>query len=203
MPFTVRNDLTGELFELPDQPAAGMSLPGFTIVNRGEISNFGGQVPFHSNVVDIGQFRGLFQTTPQTLPTVPGVAGDLLNQGICALFPGLSSCEGVFPNNLPNPFQSTVPPTTLLAPCPPTGPCPPGKELRTIKARAASTICAKKPRMNVLNPRALRRAAKRLGGFQKEVKAVEKIINKALPRKTARRASSGRCGTCRQSPCGC
>jgi len=203
MPFTIRNDATGQLLQLEGTPAAGMAMPGFTFVGVGGIEDFGGPVPFHSGVPDIGQFNNLFQTTTPSVPaTVPGVAGDLIQQGICALFPSLSQCQGVFPNTLTNPFQSTSP-TVQLPGCPPTAPCPPGRQLRSVKARSASVVCAKKPRMNVLNPRALRRAAKRLGGFQKEVKSVERIINKALPRKAPRRASSSKCGTCRQSPCGC
>jgi len=206
MPFTIRNDATGQLLQLEGQPAAGMEIPGFTFLGQGGIEQFGGPMPFHQGLIQtIGQVAGLFQQSGGTAPpapTVSGVAGDLIQQATCALFPSLQQCQGMFPNTMPNPFQDVA---TIVqqANCLPAGPCPPGKQLRSVKARSATTICAKKPRMNVLNPRALRRAAKRLGGFQKEVRSVEKIINKALPRRTARRASTSRCGTCRQSPCGC
>jgi|SRR5262245_22905433 len=41
-------------------------------------------------------------------------------------------------------------------------------------------ICCAKPRMNVLNPRALSRAARRLAGFQKFAGRVDKLITRQL-----------------------
>jgi hypothetical protein len=54
-------------------------------------------------------------------------------------------------------------------------------------------------RMNPLNPHALSRSVRRLNSFQRRATKVQASLGRIS--KTRRR--SGRCSTCRKSPCSC
>src|SRR5262245_54599438 len=89
--------------------------------------------------------------------------------------------------------------------CPPQTVVRPDGSIRTIRMklnRAGQCVPAKRPSMNVLNPKALLRAGRRLGGFQKFAKKADKLINKQLRGAGARVTKRG-CGTCGKSKCGC
>ena len=60
----------------------------------------------------------------------------------------------------------------------------------------------KRRRMNVANTRALRKSIRRLRGFEKLSHRVTAQLASVASRGRHRR-SSGRCGTCRKSPCRC
>jgi hypothetical protein len=58
-------------------------------------------------------------------------------------------------------------------------------------------------RMNPLNPHALRRATRRLAGFQKFQRRTEKVLRRLAPPQHRRPAGRQWCNSCGKSPCSC
>lgn len=75
--------------------------------------------------------------------------------------------------------------------------CPPGHKVSTRRdprTGQVTTCCVKRRRMNPLNPKALSRATRRLSGFTRRVKAVEKQLRKLAPPSRRRAPSRKNCG---------
>lgn len=73
------------------------------------------------------------------------------------------------------------------------------------KSGGSKNPCIRNRHMNVLNPKALMRATRRLGGFYQFAKKTEKLIQKSFSKAGvhgARRIAS-KCGTCRKTRCSC
>lgn len=139
------------------------------------------------------------------LPAELGTLGGLLSTiGKGALAGLAGSAAGMELQNLLGPSSSlqTAPKASLL-----TGACPPGRKLRRIAY--GRDICVRKPRMNPLNPKALKRATSRLAGFHKFAAHAEKEMAAAFrkggfhPAARARISKGGRCGTCQKNKCSC
>lgn len=85
------------------------------------------------------------------------------------------------------------------------GTCPPGRVRKTVAW--GRDICIKKPTMNPLNPKALRRATTRISRFHAFAQKAEKEMAKAF-RKGGFHVSTGsrsrtKCGTCKKTACSC
>ena len=132
---------------------------------------------------------------PAETAALEGVVGKILQGlGIHSVTQGVESILGIG-------GQSSVqeaPKASLIM-----GTCPPGRVRR--KVAWGRDICAKKPTMNPLNPKALRRATTRMARFHAFAEKTEKEIQKSFRKAgvhSARRTSS-RCGTCRKTRCSC
>jgi hypothetical protein len=138
--------------------------------------------------------------------SIAGAIGRVLGRAGAAVGIGTAACA-VFPS-LPGCGGSAVTPVTSQVAQVPSGPapkaslilgsCPPGRVRR--KVAWGRDICARRPHMNVLNPHALRRAARRIGGFQKQVRSIEKLVNASMKTSGARRT---RCVSCKKTRCSC
>lgn len=159
----------------------GTDWPGFT--------NTGGNVldfPSDPFGVDVG--GGFLNLPPISLnfPSLPSASTDLLN--------ALSNAAGIT-------STQKAPKQPLLG-----GACPPGRIVRHQKGR---NICMKKPHMNVLNPHALSRASRRVSGFMKRVKTVEKSLRHAFagsaiaPHRRQTRGGCIGCGAKSRRACTC
>lgn len=87
-----------------------------------------------------------------------------------------------------------------------TGSCPPGRVVR--KIAYGRDICIRKPKMNPLNPKALRRATTRISRFHHFAVQAEKEMAAAFrkggfhPGRAVAR-TGGKCGSCRKTKCSC
>jgi hypothetical protein len=143
-----------------------------------------------------GGLEGLFgMTLEEALSAagkgvVGGIAGTLAGTGLESLF-GLQDTTAV----------TKAPKATLI-----TGACPPGRVVR--KIAYGRDICIRKPKMNPLNPKALRRATTRISRFHHFAVAAEKEMAAAFrkggfhPGRAVARIG-GKCGSCRKSKCSC
>jgi len=179
-------------------PAACPTGPAMSIVSTPIISPTllpgGGVMPFGNFPFGLG---GSY-TTPQIPSVIPpivggaaaGVAGAITQEMICAVFPSLcGSGAGTFPSAVPQagPYSLGVQ----------VYPCPPGRKLK------ADGTCAKRRSMNMLNPHALKRAARRLAGFNSFAQKTEKELSKIVRSKTRVRSGRSGCGTCGKAKCSC
>ena len=151
--------------------------------------------------VDANELMSLFGAQNSLLQTVPvgaRVGGIGIPEAIGSVIDVLGSVLGG--GSLMQQNGTAAPKAGLI-----TGACPPGMRRKTVSL--GRDICVRKPRMNVLNPKALRKATSRISGFHKFAVSAEKQMAAAF-RKGGFRArttssSSGRCGTCRKSKCSC
>lgn len=162
---------------------------------------------FNSLGSDWGNIPGLIAPEfsslqgPMTIPEVLGGIGkaSTIYQGgvaiACGLFPSLCGDSGQAMTSSQGP-----PPKAGLI----TGSCPPGRVRRTVAY--GRDVCVRKARMNVLNPKALNRAARRMSGFHafavKAEKELQKVVRKSGYRGQTKRVG-GKCGVCRKTSCSC
>jgi hypothetical protein len=161
--------------------------------------------------VDYSDFASLFQTSAGGALSSGGLWSDIEAaaqklglESTAMAGPGGGGAAGLAELIFPGLMQSVGPaPKASLI----TGSCPPGRRRRTVKARVilGRDICARKPRMNVLNPKALARSVRRLAGFQTFATRTEKVIQHSFRKAGVHpvRRIGGRCGTCRKSKCSC
>lgn len=218
------DDDVSRMFDLPFAAPGG--------VRENPVQPIGGEQPVDPGVVDMGLpplVVDVISSTPEpvmrALPglratpidyqssspgtAVPGLGGPPMNgdsfQGID--FPTLRDVVGGIEN-----IASGIISTRRKAPDAPLlgGACPPGRVLRRI--HLGRDKCVKKPRMNMCNQHALRRATARLRGFFNLVKHAEKAVRHslgpALPKHHARQRISTRfpcagCGARSSRSCNC
>lgn len=145
------------------------------------------------------------------LQNTPAGGGSILSQviqGGIDIVGDLITGGGSPASGLATPIISTqtpAPNAPLLG-----GPCPPGRVLRRVSL--GRDKCIKKPHMNVLNPHALSRSTRRVSGFLKRVRNVEKAIRHSMAgtgvihakqRRSSGRAGCFTCGARTARSCSC
>ncbi len=196
-----RSDGRISTIDIPRPNFEGLALSGFDVISQSPSAGEQQEQDVPNQNVSFPSLNLITNPLRQgpVLTGTPGV-GTQIQTGIdiaCGLFPSLCG------NGVASPlgFQENGGPvfTNLF-----TGECPPGRVRRTRKPTLGRDICAKKPRMNPLNPRALVRATRRLASFNKFAKKTSRELAKlAPPRRRVATARGGRCVTCATSPCAC